>query len=163
MVTSEKLKLGALTSPLQLWSRPTQDPAWNWCDWLDGNNTGSQLKRTVTADWHNFWQHIRSHLQSQVKSCLLMVLRFLISSVYMSHLMTRTFFFVWETKLCWFILDVEYNFDGFLCLHWLLSVEDFQKQHGGIQSSSDAKLKITLARRRRRNLSFQMHGNAFIT
>lgn len=25
---SEKLKLGALTSPLQLWSRPTQDPEW---------------------------------------------------------------------------------------------------------------------------------------
>ena len=27
-MTSEKLKLGALTSPLQLWSRPTQDPEW---------------------------------------------------------------------------------------------------------------------------------------
>ena len=72
-------------------------------------------------------------------------------------------FFIWETRLCWFILDVEYNFDVVMCLHQLLSVEDFQKQHGGIQSSSDAKLKIALARRSGRNLSFQMHGNAFIT
>lgn len=91
-----------------------------------------------------------------------MVLRFLIGCLYVAFNDTYIFF-VWETKLCWFILDVEYNFDVVLCLHQLLSVEDFQKQHGGIQSSSDAKLKIALARRSGRNLSFQMHGNAFIT